>query len=340
MLDVITIGSALEDIIFQTTEGEIIDTPENPLAQAHLGFEFGAKINIDKAEFGIGGGACNAAVALALLGLQTGASVRVGTDKPGKRIREHLIELGINVDLMQYDSVMHTGLSALIVKMPEGEHVIFPYRGANNHLEFHRDDVTKLKPAWIYASSLSGSNWQETMNGIRAYIKETGAKFAFNPGSAQFAMPKNELKEVISHTEILLINRDEAIEIVSGYKEIKGDVATSELLQEIHKLGATIAIITEGEKGASATDGTTLFQSDAFPVETLDTTGAGDSFGSTFTGGMIKTNDVRMALSYAICNSAYVTSKVGAQNGLLSLTDIQEVSKQVKVTTRPLVSSS
>ena len=57
----------------------------------------------------------------------------------------------------------------------------------------------------------------------------------------------------------------------------------------------------------------------ALPAQGLNTTGAGDAFGSSLVSGLITyKGDVKKALHLAIVRSNYVVRKVGAQEGLLS----------------------
>lgn len=339
MLEIITIGSAIEDIIFKTRQGKIIHTPKDPTAKNHLAFEFGAKINIKHVTFGIGGGACNAATSLALLGINSGICARLGTDKTGKRIREHLLELGVDVSLIQYDDKEQTGLSTLIIKEPEREHVIFPYRGANMNLAFPKENIEKFRPKWLYLSSLRGKHWKEVMSQVMLYCQRNHIKLAINPGSAQLLLSKKELERYFTYASVLLLNKDEAIELLSSSIAKKDllKISMDEILVKLARYGADLSVVSDGSKGAYVYDGKIKYFAKALKVKTIDTTGAGDAFGSTFIGGMILTKeDIKTSLQYAIVNSAYVTTQTGAQNGLLSLKEIKKRISDIIVKVQPL----
>jgi len=57
----------------------------------------------------------------------------------------------------------------------------------------------------------------------------------------------------------------------------------------------------------------------------INTTGAGDAFGSSFVAGLIKYNDIEQALKLGILNSNSVIMKIGAQEGLLYSKDIKNI---------------
>ena len=53
-------------------------------------------------------------------------------------------------------------------------------------------------------------------------------------------------------------------------------------------------------------------------IKIVETTGAGDSFSSTFLVGFIKTRDIEFSLKIAIVNSHSVLKYKGAKNKLLT----------------------
>jgi sugar/nucleoside kinase (ribokinase family) len=56
-------------------------------------------------------------------------------------------------------------------------------------------------------------------------------------------------------------------------------------------------------------------------IKVVETTGAGDSFSSTFLVGLIKTNEIEFSLKLAIINSHSVLKCKGAKNKLLTYED-------------------
>ena len=332
MYDIITIGGATRDITFLTDKGKIIETPENLTEQALLGFEYGAKISSEEVSFNFGGGACNTAATFVKLGLNVAVNSRVGKDDDGESMVKNLKELGINTDLIQIDEDKKTGFSMVVVDKIGGDRVIFKYKGASDLFEVQESEISKTK--WIYLTSLAG-NWKEDLNEINKVIESSDVKLAWNPGAMQICAGKKGLESVLKNTEILIINKDEAIELVQSDEKIKLDfneiTDPKVLLNIIKKWGPRIVIITDGPEGAYAYDGESILYSPATSKIKIDSTGAGDSFGSALVGGYIITGDIEKALRFGIMNSGNVVSEFGAQNGILSKEEIEKRLGSVKV---------
>jgi sugar/nucleoside kinase (ribokinase family) len=124
------------------------------------------------------------------------------------------------------------------------------------------------------------------------------------------------MKKFLPRVKVLSLNRDEALEF-RKLKDIKG------LIKYIQRLGPKIVVITDGDKGAYAYDGSKYYFIKAKPVKALDTVGVGDAFGSALTSALIYGKDIKSALAWGIKNSASCVSKVGAQNGLLTKKQIE-----------------
>lgn len=333
-MNIITIGGASRDITFITDKGKVIETPENLTEQKLLAFEYGAKINIDEVRYNFGGGACNTAATLAKLGINVAVNCKVGNDDDGRAMAENLKKIGINTDLIQIDKDKRTGLSLVVVNENGGDRVIFRHKGASEYLEVKKENLIG-KSKWIYLTSLAGSG-RESLEEIKKIVEESEVKLVWNPGGAQIGTGKNNLEEFFKVTEILIINKDEAIEFVESDEEIKLDYNQindpAVLSKTIKKWGPKVVVITDGENGAYVYDGgeNVLF-APATSNRGIDTTGAGDSFGSAFAGGYILASDIEKALKYGIINSGSVVSEYGAQNGILERGKIEERLEKVKV---------
>lgn len=336
-VDVLTIGSVLQDITLETHQGVVLDTPQDVLAKKKLAFELGAKISVEKAMISVGGGAANTAATFVKLGIHPAISSRIGADEQGKRIRSYLKEAGVDVGLLQEDQHHQTGLSLLLIKLPESEHVAFPYRGANE--EFVAPSVEDFKgvaPRWVYMSSLQGPHWKQEVGQIIGYARKPQGKvkLAWNPGSAQIALPPEELRQLTQSVEVLIVNKDEATEIISHKIRHERNFSMTMLLSHLVSFGSRWVIITDGAQGAFLTNGVQRYHALALKTHVVDTTGAGDAFGASVVAGlMITGGDMKEALKYGIVNSAAAVSEVGSQFGLLGREELQKRLKRVIVKT-------
>ncbi len=335
--DIVTIGGATQDIMFYTDEGLVVQNPKRELTrQRLLAFEYGAKINVKEVYFTLGGGACNTAISFARLGLKVANFISVGDDDNGKSILNTLSKEGVKTKFAQIHKNLKTAFSFILTGGKQKEHTAFLFRGASNKLEFETRDLQKVKTDWFHVSSLSGFNWKKLMEAATEKVKKEKIKLSWNPGNRQLKAGRKGLAKFLKLTEVLILNKDEAIELVlSGVRYLKGDKSlnrTENLLKVLKEWGPKIVVITEGKKGALVYDGQKIYRAKAFGKKVLDTTGVGDAFGSSFIGGLIISKGKTIeALKYGVVNSGSVAAHIGAQNGLLKRSEIKKKFNKVKI---------
>lgn len=335
MFDFITIGGATRDMIFLTEKGVVIETPDNLTQQKVLGFEYGAKIRSEEFYMDFGGGACNAAISFAKMGLDAAVMCKVGGDEIGKSVIENLHNHNIDTSLVQTEESKNSAVSFVVVNCKNGEHdrVIFTHRGAAEAMRVSADDLQKGK--WIYLTALY-QNWKNNLQKIAPVLQEGKTKFAWNPGVDEIKNGRKRIIDMMKFTEVFIVNKDEAIELSQKDKDIKltqeqlNDPV--ELINLIKSWGAAVVVITDGENGAYVSNGEKILHAEAFAVEKVDTTGAGDAFGSAFVAGYSITNDLEEALKFGILNSGGVVGKFGAEQGIMTRAEIESGLDNVKIT--------
>lgn len=323
--DVITIGGATEDLSFYTDEGIFIENKKDILRQKLLAFEYGAKLKVNKYTTTFGGGAANAAVSLRRLGFRSAALVAVGDDERGKAIIANFRKEKVNTGLIQVIKGEMSGLSPAIVGK-DNEHIFFSIRAANSKLNLGARDLKEFaKTRWLYLTSLSGK-WQAELKKIFSVKAAAGkgVRIFWNPGHIQLNYGKPVLGRYLSQTDVLMINLDEARELVMSdppyrRKDPSFFDSVKELAEIIQGWGPKIVIITQGKVGASAYDGKHLyFEPAAREKRKINTIGVGDAFGSSFVAGLeLFKGDIRKAMHLGVKNTASVVAHEGAQAGLL-----------------------
>lgn len=99
----------------------------------------------------------------------------------------------------------------------------------------------------------------------------------------------NELKEVISKIDVLIINDSEAKMLANENNVIKA-------AKMVMDMGPKYLIIKKGEHGAMLFGEDKIFSAPAYPIEELhDPTGAGDTFAGGFAGYLLKSGDISFA---------------------------------------------
>ena len=328
---ILCLGSAGKDIFFPTDEGKIIDTPEDITAQKKIAFELGAKIKVKDRHESLGGCAANIATALSKLGVESVCVSTVGGDATGDWICEELKKNKVGADLISVEKDKKSDMSAIIVDAKSADRVIFTSRTSSGELKLEAEK-TKIAD-WFFVSDIHGK-WEESLEKIFELAKAENKKVAFNPREAGIQEDAAEIIEAIGLCEVVFVNKDEAIEIVSHMeKEIDPKNLNDEkfLLEKLFSLEPKMVALTDGLRGAWAYDGKNVLYVPAQKVPAVDSTGAGDSFSSGFLAAYIKGKDMGECLQWGIVLSSSVVQHYGAIEGLLKEEEILEKIKDIKV---------
>lgn len=315
MYQVICVGSASKDIFFPTKEAKIIEggsVEEKKL----IAFEYGAKYQIDDRYEALGGVAANCSSGLARLGIQVACYSRVGNDELGKWIISELKKRDVLIDFLQVDNMAKTDLSAIIVNARDGERTIFFNRDANEKLDIKPLETARAQ--WLFVSALNG-DWRRNVDEILKKVNGEEINLAFNPGQANIKEDIEKVREIVSYSDILLLNRDEATEIVG-----KNNDDIKFLFGELKKLGVKVITITDGKEGAYAIDRETIFYAPAIGMEPVETTGAGDGYSAAFLAAFIYGKGLEECLKWGSLNGASVVNYYGAIEGQLTEKEIAE----------------
>jgi sugar/nucleoside kinase (ribokinase family) len=334
-MKVICIGSSAKDVFYPTDKGQIIDTPEDLESQKKFCFELGAKYQVSDRYESIGGCAANVAVGLSKLGIESYCYTRIGDDNLGEWISEELKHEGVNNKFLETVKDCRSDLSAIIVDEKSREHTIFFNRDANERMEVVPERLKGVE--WIFVSALSSSEfikWEENLDKIIKVCKERGIKLALNPGQANAKEDCKKVVEAIKQSQILMLNKDEAIEILSqedstcSNEDLNDEVF---LLENLKAMGPGIVTLTDGARGAWLFDGENFLYTRTIGKNPVETTGAGDAFSSGFMAAFLKGKTAEDCLKWGIANSGNSLNFFGATKGLLREKEMLEKIKEVKV---------
>lgn len=317
--DVVCIGGVTQDIFFYSDQLQEIDNPKkDPNCLKLLTAELSAKINGKKIIRTWGGGAGNTAVNFSKLGLKTALVSSVGDEPFGQAVKDHFIKTKVDCRYLKQVKNQQTALSFLLSNVNTGNHTVFTYDGAKKDLSLKLDDLKKLKPTWVYISSLS-ENWRSVFKQILAYKKISNCKLVWNPGAVQLQAGVENLKPYMSLCEIVILNRDEVVGLVANGRSF----SANELLEKYSQLGAKINVMTDGPAGVFVTiDKQRYFEPSISNLKPVNTTGAGDAFGSTLVAALHRGKSLQLAMRCAIRQSSNILKVIGAQSGLKSWKEI------------------
>ncbi|NTV44429.1 MAG: carbohydrate kinase family protein [Candidatus Yonathbacteria bacterium] len=261
------------------------------------------------------GNSANAAVAAARLGLRSALAADVGDDTQGSE----------NITTLKKNKVITDWVRTHKNKKSNYHYVLWYHADRTiliKHETYERTLPTIPEPRWVYLSSLGEDalDYQEDVIGY--VLTHPNIKLAFQPGTFQIKSGYDAFKEVYLRAETFFCNVEEARII------LKDDTSNAPTLARImHEKGPRIAVITDGPKGAymATDDGVWYMPIYPDPKPPFERTGAGDAFASTFTTFLALGKTPEEALVRAPINSMSVVQYVGAQEGLLPLSRIEQL---------------
>ena len=272
------------------------------------------------------GNSANAAVAAARLWLKSALVSNIGDDYFGTECLNTLKAEKVATDFVK----IHKGAKT-------NYHYVLWYEDDRTILIKHEEYSYALPdindPKWIYLSS-SAENSLPFHEAFERYMNaHPNIKLAFQPGTFQMKMGKEKLAGLYKRADVFISNKEEAQRILEIEEEdVKG------LISALHALGPKIVVVTDGVKGAyasengspSVTSGQNSQSEFWFmppypdPKPPFERTGAGDAFSSTFVVALALGLDIPSALRWAPINSMSVVQYVGAREGLLTREKLEE----------------
>lgn len=322
MFDIITFGSATGDIFVKmkekTSQNGAGAPPQSRETVGQFCFNRGDKVETGDWQIFSGGGGANTACAFALQGLKAAYCGIVGNDYFGQLNKQGLKSRGVDLRFFNQVKRRQTALS-VILSSGQNDRLIFAAPGAC-HFQTAKDIAwPKIKKTkWFYIAPLHHQSC-DLLKPLVDFAVQEKIKVALNPSEFQIKNSQDELKQVVAGVDVLLLNLDEASLLASMDKANEKDIA-----QKIYSWGAKLVVITKGERGVIIFDGHNFYEASIFPIEAVERTGAGDSFGSGLVAGLLLENDIKYAIRLAMANSANCLKEVGAKNGLLKKGEVEK----------------
>lgn len=357
-LKVLTIGGATQDIIIEYKPNpSCINIESSPKGHIFTCKE-GSKVEVQKLHYAIGGGAINAAVSFKRLGFEVSSFFKIGTDQSGKDIIQQLESEGISPHYKTI-KLLQTGTS-FIIPSPNKDRIIFAYHGANNSLKFDDIESELIKDHdLIYVTALNDQAAQ-ALPYIAEITQKTqtgkGIRLAVNPGTSQLTSHVQTLKASLSAVSLLILNAEEMHILMASLKPrffksntkhlipdgpqllrtlLAQDTISFSLIdyfKEVASYGVKRIVVTNGKEGVYVATPEKIYFHPALPSIVVNTVGAGDAFGSTFTAMIAQGFPLEVALQAGVIQAQSVIAYQDAQSGLLSQKILEEKLKAIDFT--------
>ncbi len=244
-----------------------------------------------------GGPAANAAVMVAKLGLKSAFVGYLGCDIYGEIHQQELIDHSVNVEKI-VRGTSPTPQSMVLVK-PDGKRVLINYKGETKALPEAAVDCSTLKTKVI----LFDGHEPHISIPLARYAKAQGIPTVLDAGSVH-----EGTLALMDKVDYLVCSEKFALQLHND---------TEIALSQLAEISSNV-VITLGDIGLIWQQGSTRGALPAFPVDVVDTTGAGDAFHGAFAAAVALEMSWDEILRYASVAGTLCCTKVGARLGLPS----------------------
>lgn len=309
-MNVLVVGSSLIDLFLRLEESHIKTSGQS------IELQLGDKIPTQIDKLTLGGNGSNVSVGLARLGINTSFFTWLGDDILSKEIENTILAENVKL-LTDAVSGKTTGLSVILNFGKD--RIILSHHEVGDHNFDYKEET---KPDVVYLTSI-GDRWEETYQKVLDFCLEKNSALAFSPGTKQIEEFGDIIVSVLQKTKFLFVNRQEAEIILKQTGLAGGDI--KDIFSNLSSLGPKIISITDGANGAYAiAENGQMYKISAIPTSSdINRTGAGDAYATGFMAAILQEKEIAQAMAWGASNAYSVMQKVGAQEGLLTKTQLE-----------------
>jgi len=310
--DVYGVGNALVDLVFEVNEQFLIDHKVEKglmtLVDEGRQSELINAIDIEDNMMKGGGSAANTIIAASQFGGDCFYSCKVANDEFGQFFLKDLSYNEIDTNLSIASLADGTTGRCLVMVTPDADRTMNTFLGITSDLSVSALDSKALANSkYMYAEGylIPSESGREAIKKAKETAEAHGVKTAItfsDPSMVKYF--KKEMQEVIGGgVDLLFCNEEEAM----LYTETDNVLEAREALKRTAKRFA----ITLGKNGATVFDGDTFIDIEPYPVDAIDTNGAGDMFAGAFLFGITHGHSYAVAGKLASLASSKIVSQFG-----------------------------
>ena len=265
-----------------------------------------------------GGSGANTMIGVSLLGGSSCFTSRVSDDTYGKAYHSSLEDKGVKANLGKGDG--RTGVSIILVT-PDAQRTMCTYLGVSRDLQpadINKNDLLTSKYLYITGYLWDMDNQKEAVLSAMNTAHKAGVKVALSL-SDPFCVTRHKddfLRIIQDHVDVVFGNEIEAKTITDTPDADHAAVALGEKCE--------IVAVTMDERGSLIRQEDCVYMIPPYPVNAVDTTGAGDMYAAGLLYGLTQNIDLYKTGKIASYSAAQVVSKMGPR---LSSLDMEVVRK-------------
>ncbi len=255
-----------------------------------------------------GGMAATAAVACARLGEKAEFIGGIGDDDNGKTILENFQLNNVISSRVKIFPGQHSAFSICLVHDGTGERTILHHKAVQNNSNLFTDiNLSGIKNIHI------DGYWFDTVLPLLKQAVEKNINVVIDP-STKLLRNKNEC-ELLNYADYIMPNYKFA-------SMFTNETDPKKICLQLYRDNCKAVIITHGENGCYVYDKTGFKHVDAFKINAVDTTGAGDVFHGAFVAGLSKNFSLEYNCIFASAVSAIKCTHAGGQLGIPELSSV------------------
>jgi ribokinase len=269
-----------------------------------------------------GGPVPTALCALSKFGVKSAFVGKCGADHDGNAIRDDLKRFGVDTRRLILDSDSRTSRAFIIVDKQTGKKTVILDKTESSALSPDELDVSFIRKARYLL--IDGREPESSMTAA-LIAKKAGAEVIIDAGS-----PRKNIADLLAHVDHLVASNRFSLDFTQ-------EVDPGKAALKLAHMGFKSVVITSGHQGCvGATPDGELFQQEAFAVDVVDTTGAGDVFHGGYVYGLSQGWGFPQILEFASAAAALKCTRLGGRRGIPELNEVNTLIRSVNAKYEPL----
>lgn len=234
---------------------------------------------------------------------------KVGNDQLGNQLLEFVKGKGLKADFIQISEELETGV--VIANVTDRQDVTYEIKKpvAWDFIEVEDAVLGAVEESRCVIYGSLATRTAVSQESLYRILEKSKTKvFDVNFRTPHYS--KRNIHMLLKQADILKMNFDEMVEVVSWYEPYRNEEQGMELLKNLFHL--ELVIVTRGENGAAVVSREGFFEQRGFRVNVVDTIGSGDAFLATYLAGYFSDAPVEECLEKACKAGALVATKSGA----------------------------
>jgi 2-dehydro-3-deoxygluconokinase len=285
---------------------------------------------------GFGGDTSNFAIAAARQGAKVGYLTRVGVDTFGDQFLDLWRSEGVDTSLVMQDSEASTGI--YFISHTNDGHQFAYYRKGSAASLICQEDISEdviLRSKLLHVSGISQAISTTSCDAVFRAIEiavANGIPVSYDANLRLKLWPLSRARAVIHATaplaDVFLPSLEEA-------QQLSGMEDPERIADYYMNLGVKLLVLKLGNKGVLVANANERFFVEGFSVDTVDATGAGDTFDGAFITQYLNGATLQDAAKYANAAAALSTTGYGAVSPIPTKEAVEEFlaesSKAIKI---------